>query len=122
MDGLVLEKGIGETEKIVLDAEGWLKKLIEAIQEDLLSPEQIKALLDDPQLFLTEYTEWPVLGIELHKRIVQMFFASMIEMKERKQNTQKVLKETALNHLDDKLADVDNISAVDMSQIFKNLR
>lgn len=122
MDGLILDKGINGTEIEELDAGKWLAKLIEAIREDLLSTEDIKALLDNPYDFLVEYTDSKSIAYEVHNRIVQLFFVQMMEMKERKKNKRKVLIDLALDKLDDKLTDTDSISAVDWSQIYKNLK
>ncbi len=122
MSGLILDRDINGADIKELDAGQWLEKLIEAIKEDLLSPEQAADLLNHPSAFLKEYADSQLLGNQIYNRIVTMFFAQMFEMKERKKNKQKTLKDFVLNTLETKLTDTDSISPVDMSHIYKNLK
>ena len=122
MSELVLEKGINGNKPKELDSTEYLQKLIEAIKEDLLTPEQAADLINDPQRFLSSYANNGILGFKIYNRIVKMFFINMMEMKERKKNVQKTLADSVLGFLDEKLSDVGSISAVDMSQIYKNLK
>ena len=120
--GLTLEKGISETETKELTVEEWYKKLIEAIQEDLFSQEELNDLFNDCWTFLVLWTNNHKTATEIQNAIVKSYFFSMIEAKERKKNKQKVLLDSALDTLEDKLGNTDDISAVEMSQIFKNLK
>jgi len=119
---LVLDDEINKTEQKTLTSDGWLSKLLEAIREDLLSPPELESLLDDPMRFILDYTKDDAISTQIQYNVIRSFFFSIIETKERKQNTQKVLADFALTTLEDSLKDTSNISAVDLSQIFKNLK
>lgn len=117
-----LDEGIEKRTVEPMDATGWFKQLQEAVHEGLLSSSEINRLLDDPLLFLVEYTNSTLIANTLHTKILRSFFVSALEMKEKREDVRTVLTKQSLDLINERmLRETDSISIVDLSIIYKNL-
>jgi len=122
MDNLLeLDDGISETIQKPETAIEWFKQLQEQITEDILTFEQVEALKYDPMTFLITYTGDLETATEIYETIVKSYFSSSLETKEKTKDRRHVINEVSLNCLDDALR-FGNISAVDLSIIYKNTK
>jgi len=120
MDNLLeLDSGISETLQKPETAIEWYKQLLEAITEDLLTFDEVEGLTYDPMTFLITYTGDLEIATEIYEIIVKSFFTSSLATLEKTKDRRQVINDAALSALDDALA-IGNLSAVDLSFIYKN--
>jgi hypothetical protein len=120
MDNILeLDSGISETLQKPETALEWYSQLLEAITEDLLTLDQVEALAIDPMTFLITYTGDLEIATEIYEIIVKSFFTSSLATQEKTKDRRQVINDAALSALDDALFR-GNISAVDLSIIYKN--
>lgn len=102
-------------------AKDWLTQLKEAITEGLLTEAQVDSLMLDPMDFLISYTSEIELATEIYQTIVKGYFISSLQSQEKAKDRRHVINEASLNALDSALS-FGNISAVDLSIIYKNTK
>ena len=120
MDNILeLDSGISETLQKPETAIDWYTQLLEAITEDLLTFDQVEALTFDPMTFLITYTGDLEIATEIYEIIVKSFFTSSLATLEKTKDRRQVINDAALGALDAALA-IGNVSAVDLSIIYKN--